>query len=90
VRTPHLRGKGSPVPAGPPIFDDADTGAVQVMSGSALGGGLFFALLDAVLNNFGAFMRKAPPAPTLSSQSSAPNPQPQTINHKPKSPNPKP
>jgi len=22
---PHLRGKGSPVPAGPPIFDDADT-----------------------------------------------------------------
>ena len=24
---PHLREKGSPVPAGPPIFDDADTGA---------------------------------------------------------------
>ncbi|KAJ1468233.1 hypothetical protein T484DRAFT_2283030 [Baffinella frigidus] len=35
------------------------TRLVLVMSGSALGGGLFFSALDAVLNNFGAFMRKA-------------------------------
>ena len=28
MRTPPSPGKGQPVPAGPPIFDDADTGAI--------------------------------------------------------------